>query len=276
MASATRWHLNFIRKVIRSRPGLGIERLIRSLGYHVLATARKTNSIADLASKGITTLALEVDKPESIAALKEKVAKITNGKLDYLVNNAGRNYTVPATEYDFDEVELTFQTNVFGVMRMCKAFTPLLIAAKGTIVQLGSLAGLMPYVFGSAYNASKAALHAYSNTLRVEMAPFEVRVVIIVTGGVLSQIARINRVLAPDSLYLPIKDDYERRTKHSQEVGMPAEKYAKQVVTKLTVKNPPRSIWAGYGVNLVWFATTFLPQSLLVRLYQLAFVCTDG
>jgi len=117
--------------------------LLDLIGFHVLATARKTDSIADLASNGITTLALEVDKPESIVALKEEVAKITNGKLDYLVNNAGRNYTVPATDYDLDEVELTFRTNLFGVMRMCKEFTPLLIAAKGTIVQIGSIAGIM-------------------------------------------------------------------------------------------------------------------------------------
>lgn len=175
---------------------------------------------------------------------------------------------MPATEYDFDEVEYTFQTNVFGVMRMCKAFTPLLIATRGTIVQIGSLAGLMPYVFSSAYNASKAALHAYSNTLRVELAPFGVRVVIIVTGGVLSHIARTNRELSPDSLYLAVKEDYERRTKHSQEVGMPVEKYAKQVVSKLTVGNPRRNIWAGYGVLQVWLATTFFPQSFLVRLIK--------
>jgi 1-acylglycerone phosphate reductase len=150
---------------------------------------------------------------------------------------------------------------------MCKEFTPLLIAAKGIIVQVGSVAGEMPYVFGGAYNASKAALHAYSNTLRVELAPFGVKVVIIVTGGVLSQIARVDRVLAPDSLYLPIEADYIRRTKHSQEVGIPADRYAKQVVSKLAVRNPPREIWAGYGVRLVWFASTFLPRSILVRSY---------
>jgi len=132
-------------------------------------------------------------------------------------------------------------------------------------VQLGSLAGVMPYVFGGAYNASKAALHAYSNTLRVELAPFGVKVVIIVTGGVLSQIARVDRVLGPDSLYLPIEADYIRRTKHSQEVGIPADRYAKQVVSKLTTRNPPREIWVGYGASLVWFASTFLPRSLLVR-----------
>lgn len=200
--------------------------------------------------------------------MKEEITKITNGKLDYLVNNAGRNYTVPATDYDFDEVEDLFRANVFGVMRMCKEFTPLLIAAKGTIVQLGSIAGIMPYVFGGAYNASKAAIHAYSNTLRVELAPFGVRVVIIVTGGVVSQLARVDRVLAPNSLYLPVEADYIRRTRHSQEVGIPADKYANQVVSKLAIKNPPREIWAGYGARMIWFVTMFLPRSFLVRFYR--------
>jgi NAD(P)-dependent dehydrogenase (short-subunit alcohol dehydrogenase family) len=88
-------------------------------------------------------LAVDVNIPESIAQLKKDVTRITDGKLDYLVNNAGRNYTVPALDLDFEEVEETFKTNVFSVMRMCKEFAPLLIEAKGTIVQIGSLAGVM-------------------------------------------------------------------------------------------------------------------------------------
>jgi 1-acylglycerone phosphate reductase len=116
-------------------------------------------------------------------------------------------------------------------MRMCQAFAPLVIAAKGTIVQIGSVAGVMPYVFGSAYNSSKAALHAYSNTLRVELAPFGVKVIIIVTGGVKSNIARLDRVLKDDSIYMPLATEYIRRTKHSQEVGMPTENYARSVVS---------------------------------------------
>ena len=58
------------------------------------------------------------------------------------------DYTVPALDVDFDEVRLTFETNLFGVMRMCQEFSSLLIRAKGTIVQIGSVAGIIPYVFG--------------------------------------------------------------------------------------------------------------------------------
>lgn len=122
----------------------------------------------------------------------------------------------------------------------------------------------MPYVFGSVYNASKAALHAYSNTLRVELAPFGVRVTVVVTGGVKSRIARIDRTLPEDSIYVPINTDYQRRTKHSQEVGMSNEKYAKSVVDQL-LRSPNRSsIWEGSLSWVAWFVTTFLPYGVMV------------
>lgn len=159
---------------------------------------------------------------------------------------------------------------MFAVMMMCKAFVPLLIAAEGTIVQIGSVAGVMPYVFGSAYNASKAALHQYSNTLRLELKPFNVKVLTIVTGGVKSNIARTDRQLPADSIYLPISTEYQRRTKHSQEVGMPNEKYAKSVVASvLGAGKGRRNIWNGYGSWLVWFATRFLPAWVLVSSFLL-------
>jgi len=84
--------------------GNSLAREFHAKGLRVFATARKTDSIKDLADLGIETLSLEVTDPESIKALKEEVASRTSGKLDYLVNNAGRNYTVPATDIDFEQV----------------------------------------------------------------------------------------------------------------------------------------------------------------------------
>jgi 1-acylglycerone phosphate reductase len=69
--------------------GHALVRKFLEKGYSVIATARRTESIADLAALGVTTLSLDVDSPESIQALKEEVSKITSGKLDILVNNAG-------------------------------------------------------------------------------------------------------------------------------------------------------------------------------------------
>ena len=72
-----------------------------------------------------------------------------------------------------DKVKEVFNVNLFAAMAMVQSFLPLLLLAhSGRIIQLGSLAGVMPVPFGAAYNASKAALHSYGDTLRVELAPF--------------------------------------------------------------------------------------------------------
>ncbi|CAK4033923.1 NADPH-dependent 1-acyldihydroxyacetone phosphate reductase [Lecanosticta acicola] len=243
--------------------GHALAREFHSKGLRVFATARKTDSIRDLAEQGIETLALEVTDGASIQTLKEEIASRTGGTLDLLVNNAGRNYTVPALDVEIDEIRQTFEANLFGVMRMCQSFAPLLIEAKGTIVQIGSLAGIMPYVFGAVYNASKGALHSYSDTLRVELAPFDVRVVTVVTGGVKSSIARTHRDLKADSIYLPLKEEYEERLVHSQAMAVPNEDYARRVVKQVLAKRPKDRIWEGGKAWLVWFVSTFLPRSVM-------------
>ena len=97
---------------------------------------------------------------------------------------------MPATDTEVREVEKMFAVNVFGPMRMVRYFHRLLVAAQGTVVNIGSIAGIMPYTYGgrvffgprhpdielkvslASYNAAKAALHHYGNTLRVELKPF--------------------------------------------------------------------------------------------------------
>ncbi|KAF2689757.1 NAD(P)-binding protein [Lentithecium fluviatile CBS 122367] len=235
-------------------------------GFHVLATVRDPAKYTSPHPR-ITFVPLELTSDASIAALLTLVTESTGGKLDILYNNAGRNYTVPALDIDPKEVELTFDANLYSVMKMCKTFTPLLIEAKGTIVQTGSLAALMPYVFGSVYNATKAALHAYSDTLRVELAPLGVRVITVVTGGVKSNIARTHRVLPADSYYQPIADSYEQRLMHSQELSMDTRAYARSCVRQVlggegwVVKK--RWFWEGKMSWVVWFAWTFLPRGVL-------------
>ena len=174
------------------------------------------------------------------------------------------DYTVPALDIDMPEVHSTFETNLFAVMRMCTAFSPLLIRTRGTIVQIGSVAGIIPYVWGSVYNASKAALHLYSATLRVELAPFGVQVITVITGGVKSNIARTHRTLREGSLMEPLADKYARRLKHSQEVGMPTEQYGQDVVRQVLNSRGylwnTKEIWAGSGGRLVWWVKTLFPE----------------
>jgi len=245
--------------------GHALAREFHARGLRVFPTARKTSTIADLAEMGMECLSLTVDDPSSVQACYEEVKKLVGDKgLDYLFNNAGRNYTVPALDIDVKEVEATFATNVVAVIHINAVFSPLILRAHGTYIHTGSVAGVFPYVWGSVYNASKAALAAYCNTLRVEMAPFDVKVINIITGGVRSNIARTDRALPPNSVFKPIESSYERRLKHSQEVGMDTDVYAKGVVDEILRGQGWRwwdksEIWAGAAATLIWVATRIDP-----------------
>ena len=177
------------------------------------------------------------------------------------------DYAVPAIEADFSEMESVFATNFFAVVRLCQIFMPLLRRSRGTIVQIGSVAGCFPYAWGSIYNASKAALHSYSAALRIEVAPLGVHVITVVTGGVKSRIARVERSLRDDSAYKELEDFYQRRQVHSQEIGTETAIYAKEVVKKVLEERGwlwrTKTIWAGGGSGIVRWMSRILPETVL-------------
>ncbi|KAI4174118.1 MAG: hypothetical protein LQ346_008286 [Caloplaca aetnensis] len=109
-----------------------------------------------------------------------------------------------AVDTDTQRAEKMFGVNVFSPMRMVRIFHRMIIAAKGRIVNIGSIGGMIPYVCGVAYDASKAALvHHYGNTLREEMLPFGVKVINVISGEVGTNILRndLTRSLPEDSVF---------------------------------------------------------------------------
>ncbi|CAK4032114.1 short-chain dehydrogenase reductase sdr [Lecanosticta acicola] len=144
----------------------------RNAGYTVYTTLLAHEKTDHLSEAGIHVFTADVTKDEDVERLREDISDATNGNLDVLVNCAGIVYTMTATDTDVKEVEKMFAVNVMGPMRMVHLLHPLLIQAKGKIVNIGSVGGIVPYVYGSSYNASKAALHHWGNTLRIEMKPF--------------------------------------------------------------------------------------------------------
>ncbi|GAP87931.1 putative NADPH-dependent 1-acyldihydroxyacetone phosphate reductase [Rosellinia necatrix] len=186
-------------------------------GLHVIATARRPEVLVELAEMGMSTVALDVTDAASIKECHDEVAKINGGKLDILVNNAGRTHTHPALDISLPDVRATFETNVFSIMAMVQAFVDQLAAARGLIVNISSLSSITPYLFGSVYCASKAAVSAYSRTLRMELAPLGVRVMVSMTGTVRSNTAsQGHRVLPAGSLYAAARHVFEWRLVFSQ------------------------------------------------------------
>lgn len=259
------------------------------LGFHVIATARRPQVLDELKKAGMSVVALDVASPESIAACRQEVDTLTNGRLDILVNNAsvfhsiiqafllttrrGLTHTIPATDIDLDEVRRTFETNVFGVMAMVQAFSPLLINARGLIIMISSCSSITPYVFGSVYCASKGALNSYSRTLRQELRPFGVRVMVSLTGTVRSQIAKVERSLPPDSLYLPLEEEYKRRLLFSQNNStITASRYAKSLVNEAVkgdgwfkglLGGTAKWFWAGGMTTKIWLIRLLFGEWLL-------------
>lgn len=172
----------------------------------------------------------------------------------------GRNCTMPALDVDLDDARDCFETNFFAIVAVVQAFTPLLVKTKGLILNIGSITAVVPYVFGSVYNASKAALHAYSQTLRLELEPYDVRVLVVVTGGVQSNIARTKRKLPEGSLYLDINEDFQRRVSHSQDGAMRNDAYAKSVVNEALKPawRQKKWLWRGNKSFLIWFVQNWL------------------
>ncbi|OLN93285.1 NADPH-dependent 1-acyldihydroxyacetone phosphate reductase 2 [Colletotrichum chlorophyti] len=146
-------------------------------GLQPIATLLPSENSKHLDDAGIAWFPLDVTKEDSVRELKHQVAELTRGSLDILINNATNvltgptGYTMTAIDTDVAAAAKMFDVNVFGAMRMVHHFHDMLIQSSGTVVSIGSVGGIVPYVYGSAYNATKAALHHWSNTLRVEMAP---------------------------------------------------------------------------------------------------------
>jgi len=248
-----------------SEGGIGEELAIqfKAKGLRVIASARNVASMEALTKLDIETLQLDVTNNESIAAAKEQVAKMTDGKLDILVNNAGVAYPYSAADLSMDKVRDLFAVNVFGVMAMTKEFVNLLIASgNGCVVNMGSLAGVMPVPFGSAYNASKAALHSFSDTLRVELAPFNVRVLTVIAGNIQSKLSKPWHTLPAGSIYEPIRKEYQyRRVDHFQDGAFPREAVVASIVSETLKSEPKAWLWVGKNAFLSWFISTFFSRT---------------
>ena len=150
-------------------------------GHEVVATARRTESIADL---GVArTLVLDVDSDQSVAAALAEV-----GTVDLLVNNAGFGVEGPIEEVPLDEVRRAMETNFFGAARMVQAFLPgMREQGSGAIVNVTSVAGIVSPPLGGFYAATKYALEALSEALHLEVGHFGIRVLIVEPGVVDTQ-----------------------------------------------------------------------------------------
>lgn len=246
-------------------------------GLTVYATARRPQTLAGLEDAGIRRLALDVTDGPSIVAAVEAVAA-GSGRLDYLVNNAGRSLFGPLAEIPLDKVHALLETNVTAQLAVCQAAIPLMAAAgSGCIVNIGSVMGAMTTPFVGAYSASKAALHIASDCLRMELAPFGIRVVVVQPGAVRTRVAdnagrdsELDRYAGEGSRYRRVHRHIVRRAHASQENPMSSEVFAARVWQRLLRETPPDVIRDGGGTG-AFRVLSLLPRAVRDRLFSRRF-----
>lgn len=162
--------------------GEATARHLAGRGLTVYATARRPQALSDLAAAGCRTLALDVTDEDSMAAAVRQVEQEAGG-IDVLVNNAGYGEYGTVEQADLDRVRRQFETNVFGMARLCQLVLPgMRRRGSGRIINIGSMGGRVVFPAGGYYHASKYAVEALSDALRFEVAPFGVQVAVIEPG----------------------------------------------------------------------------------------------
>jgi NAD(P)-dependent dehydrogenase (short-subunit alcohol dehydrogenase family) len=173
------------------------EHLARA-GLTVYATARRPESIEDLKESGCRTLALDVTDEESMRAAVAAVED-AEGSVGALVNNAGYSQSGAVETVPLDQVRRQFETNVFGLLRMCQLVLPgMRRAGRGRIVNLSSMGGRLTFPGGGVYHATKYAVEAISDAMRFEVKGFGVDVVIIEPGLIKTSFAETAVSAVPD------------------------------------------------------------------------------
>jgi len=176
--------------------------LFAAKGWKVFATMRNPAKEAELgAVPGITLLALDVTKPEQIAAAAK--AALDQGPVDVLFNNAGYGLAGAFEGASDEQLRDELDTNLLGVMRTTQALLPSMRErGAGTIITTTSIGGLVTFPFNSVYHATKWALEGWSESLAFELAPMGIRVRTVAPGGIATDFAGRSLVLTPHPAYM--------------------------------------------------------------------------
>ena len=250
------------------------------LGFRVFAGTRKENDGRSLIQRSegrITPLLIEVTDGASVAAAADHVARaVGTAGLSGLVNNAGIAVGGPLEFLPLSEIRQQFEVNVLGQIAVIQAFLPLLRLARGRIVNMSSIAGRVAFPFIGPYSASKYALEAITDALRIELLPWGISVSVIEPGDVATPIWKKSLAAAQKTrqsfssqavdLYGPSLEAVTRAVEKAAASSIDPVHVARAVEHALTAGNPKTRYLVGRGVRLRAYLKKVLPDRLLDRL----------
>lgn len=156
-------------------------------GYTVYGAARRVEQMQDLVNAGGHALPMDVTDERQVAAVVQQVLQ-EQGKIDVLINNAGYATYGSVEETSIADAQRQFDVNIFGLARLTQLVIPHMRAQKsGTIINISSMGGKIYFPLGAWYHATKHALEGWSDSLRLELMPFNIDVVIIEPGAIATE-----------------------------------------------------------------------------------------
>jgi NAD(P)-dependent dehydrogenase (short-subunit alcohol dehydrogenase family) len=218
---------------------------LAATGHTVYATARRPESIEALRERGCRTLALDVTDEDSMQAAVAAVEE-AEGAVGALVNNAGYSQSGAVESVPLDSVRAQFETNVFGLLRMCQLVLPGMRRRRsGRIVNVSSMGGKLTFPGGGVYHATKHAVEALSDAMRFEVSGFGVHVSIIEPGLIKTRFAEtaVDRIADDDGPYASFNAAVAASTAGAYEgplgrLGAGPEAVAKAIERALTARRP--------------------------------------
>ena len=238
-------------------------------GFRVFATSRSSVARDEFGSGDIHPIQMDVTRYREVDEVVDKIIAAEGG-IDILVNNAGYGLMAPMLDITEDELTNQFLVNVYAPINLIKKIVHVMKDSKGrkTIVNIGSISGIVTTPFSGAYCASKAALHSFSDALRMELKPLGINVITIKPGAVKSNFGKramstAKEILKDNSYYKSINSNIIKRANGSQVVATEASEFARKVVKKILMKNPPTNIRLGKKSSSLPFLKFLLPTKLL-------------
>ncbi|CAI7890964.1 unnamed protein product [Closterium sp. NIES-54] len=223
--------------------------------------------MAGLQEQGVSTVKLDVTKEDDIKSAVDVIVK-SAGQIDILVNNAGVLIMGPVADLPLSSWRLGFETNLLGAVAMAQAVFPHMAERRsGCIVNLSSILGYQALPMGAVYSASKAALTAASNCMRMEMKPFGIKIVLATPGLIKTELfgksPQISVQLPPTSLYAPCQANIDKMASLPHTTAMtPPSQLASLIANASLSPNPPWRLFAGElwptVMAMVWFAPVWL------------------
>jgi NAD(P)-dependent dehydrogenase (short-subunit alcohol dehydrogenase family) len=256
--------------------GIGAQTAVklRSAGFTVYGAARRVERMADLAAEGVQVLAMDVTDVGSIIAGVDRIIA-ESGRVDVLVNNAGYGSYGAIEDVPLAEARAQFEVNVFGAAELIRRVLPPMRAQRsGTIVNITSMGGRIHTPLGGWYHATKFALEALSDCLRVEVGPFGIDVVVIEPGSIRTEWGKIAADKLRDvsgsgpyaALAGKIALSLEATSGPNARMVSPPSRIADTVVRAATARRPRTRYAVGAGAKPLIFLRGALPDRAFDRL----------